>query len=189
MQSFGLLNYRAALILVVGVCLSSLPVTAAPGPGGNLDIEPGASFEDNNTHFFYNFGLRAVESGAAPGGLGDVVLEVVGPGISICTVHGSSAFVDFTDVGNEGGVTPSAQCGRAFGQSVKVDDCRATIQAHGFGHSDHPLINYLGSVTIDVDFRKRSGTTGDLDVTVHTVAGKIMLKGKVSGTITMSTCP
>jgi hypothetical protein len=161
---------------------------AAPGPGGNLDIEPGATVEDNNTHLFYNFGLRAVENGSAAG-LGDVVYEIVGPSLSACSVHGSSASVDFTNVGNEGGVSPSAECGRAFGQSVAVDDCRARIQAHSFEHSDHPLINFLGPVTVDIDFRKKSSTTGDLDVTVHTAAGKIMIKGKLNGAITMSTCP
>jgi hypothetical protein len=72
---------------------------------------------------------------------------------------------------------------------VKVDDCRAIIQAHGFSHSDHPLLNYLGSTTLELDFRKKSATTGDVDITINTVAGKIMLKGKVTGPIIMGTCP
>lgn len=187
MKSYGLNKVCAALISVAAMSIGTI-VVAAPGPGGDLDIEPGATFEDNNTHLFYNFGLRATESAAAAG-LGDVVLEVIGPGASACTVHGSSAQVDWTNFGNEGGVSPGFECGRAYGESVRIDDCRATIQAHGFSHSDHPLINYLGSTTLDIDFRKKSASTGDIDITIHTVAGKIMLKGKIAGPIIMSTCP
>lgn len=182
------LKWLCAAVVTV-LTLSAVPAAiGAPGPGGDLDIEPGATFEDNNTHLFYNFGLRAVESGAVAG-LGDAVMEVSGPGVSACTVHGSSAQVDWSNFGNEGGVQPSYECGRSYGESVKIDDCKATIQAHGFSHSDHPLINYLGSTTLDIDFRKKTATTGDIDITIHTVAGKIMLKGKVSGPIIMSTCP
>jgi hypothetical protein len=187
LKSFGLSKLCAVIISVAAISLGSNSL-AAPGPGGDLDIEPGATFEDNNTHLFYNFGLRATESAAAAG-LGDAVMEVIGPGASACTVHGSSAQVDWTDVGNEGGVAPGFECGRSYGESVKIDDCRATIQAHGFSHSDHPLINYLGPTTLDIDFRKKSANSGDIDITIHTAAGKIMLKGKISGPILMSTCP
>jgi len=178
-----------ALVLSISV-LAYMPALAAPPtPGGDIDIEPGATFIDNGqSNFTYNFGLRAVESGSAAG-LGDAVLEVTGPGVSICTIHGSSAQVDWTDFGNEGGVSPGFQCGRAYGESVSIDGCKAVIQAHGFGHSDNPLVNYFGTTTIDVTFQKKSASGGDIDVTLYTTSGKIQLKGKAVGPVTMSTCP
>jgi hypothetical protein len=97
--------------------------------------------------------------------------------------------VDFTDVGNETGETPSYQCGRAFGQTVTLEGCVATIRAHGFQHSDDPLAEYLGTATVDIRFQKTGPATGTLDVVDSTPAGKIEVRGAVSGTIAMSTCP
>jgi len=182
---------RSVLFFVLALgALAYVPrVVAAPTPGGDIDIEPGASFVDNgHPNFTYNFGLRAVESGSAAG-LGDAVLEVTGPGVSMCTIHGSSAQVDWADFGNEGGASPSFQCGRAYGESVSIDGCKAVIQAHGFGHSDNPLVNYFGTTTIEVTFQKKSATGGDIEVTLYTTTGKIQLKGKATGAVAMSTCP
>lgn len=183
---------RSVLVLVLALsAVANIPLAAAapPTPGGDIDIEPGASFVDNgHPSFTYNFGLRAVESGSAAG-LGDAVLEVTGPGISMCTIHGSGAQVDWTDFGNEGGSSPGFQCGRAYGESVSIDGCKAVIQAHGFGHSDNPLVNYFGTTTIEVTFQKKTSTSGDIEVTLYTTSGKIQLKGKATGPVTMSTCP
>jgi hypothetical protein len=105
-------------------------------------------------------------------GLGDVALGLQGAALSLCTVHGSGAFVDFTNVGNEAGETPVYQCGRAFGQSVTVDGCVATIVAHGYVHADHPHDSYLGTMTVDVSFQKTGPATGNLDVTVWGAQGQ-----------------
>lgn len=160
---------------------------AAPSTaGGVLEVGPGATVIDANTGFTYTFGLRANENQA---GNGDVVLGLQGPALSLCTVHGSGAFVDFTDVGNEAGETPTYQCGRAFGQSVAVDGCVARIEAHGYSHSDNPLLNYLGTMTVDARFQKTGPTTGTLDVTVWTPKAKVEVHGKATGPVVMSSCP
>ena len=151
-----------------------------------MSVDPGATLTDARTGNTYEFGLRAVSPGA---GGGDVVLGLQGPSLSVCTVHGSGADVDFTDVGNETGVTPSFECGRAYGMTVMFQACTVTTKDHGFQHSDYPLTEYLGPTTTDIKFQKTGPSAGTLDVVDWTPAGKIEVKGPVSGTIAMSTCP
>jgi hypothetical protein len=176
----------AAFAGITALAIASLGSAGPPSPAGSLAVDPGATLVDTHSDFTYTFGLRADTGG---GGGGDFVLGLEGPGLSTCTVHGSGASVDFTDVGNEVGDTPSIQCGRAFGQSVAFKGCVATLRAHGYQHSDHPLAEYLGPTTIDVRFQKTGPDTGTLEVVDLTPAGKIAVQGTVSGTISMSTCP
>jgi hypothetical protein len=180
----------AGVLLTVTTLGASTAGTAAAAqydPGGDsVSVGPEATVVDRNTGFTYTFGLRADEGS---GGGGDVALGLQGPALSLCTVRGSGAFVDFTNVGDEAGETPVFQCGRAFGQTVSLDGCVATIVAHGYVHADHPYAPYLGTMTVDVRFQKTGAATGNLDVTVWAPKGKLEVHGKATGPIVMTTCP
>jgi hypothetical protein len=124
-------------------------------------------------------------------GVGSAVLGLGGPSLSLCTVHAPGAFVDFTNVGGEGGNNPYSgiQCGRAFEQAVSINGCVATIQAHGFVHSDRPNVDFVDGTTLAIRFQKTSATGGNLDVTIATPAGKVEVHGKAIGSVVMDTCP
>jgi hypothetical protein len=82
------------------------------------------------------------------------------------------------------------QCGRAYGEQVTIDNCKATIQAHAYQHSDHPLPSYLGPVGLEITLEK-TGSKWTLTVVPSTPVNttKFTIKGPVTGTIAMSSCP
>lgn len=180
----------AVLVAGAAMAVASFGGVASSSPGGSVAVGPGATVVDKNTGFAFTFGLRADED-TGNAGSGSAVLGLEGPAVSLCTVHGPGASVDFTNVGDEAGNSPypEIQCGRAFGQTVAVDGCVATFRAHGFMHSDYPLVEFLDGVTIEARFQKTGATTGNLDVTVPTAGGKVEVHGKVTGPIVMTTCP
>jgi hypothetical protein len=71
---------------------------------------------------------------------------------------------------------------------VAVDGCVATVEFHGFSHSDWPLVTYLGSNTADVRLQKLSGTSAKMDVTIYTPKAPIVLTGKLVGSVGFDTC-
>ena len=176
----------AALAVGTALVITSLGAAAGTPTPGSVSVDPGAPLTDARTGNTYTFGLRAIAPGA---GGGDVVLGLEGPALSVCTVHGDGASVDFTDVGYEGGNSPSFECGRAYGMTVRFQGCSVTIRDHGFQHSDDPFAEYLGPTTTDIKFQKTGPSSGTLDVVDWNPTGKLEVKGAVSGTIAMSTCP
>lgn len=132
----------------------------------------------------YGFGLRARRQG------GQTIMQLGGPAISLCSVHGQGAVVDFaTEAGNS--PLQTVQCGRAFGMDVHLNGCTADIEYHGFVHSDRAQDVYLGMMTTDIHFTKTGPTQGLMRVTTFTPKRPIVLEGRVTtpSPITMATCP
>lgn len=147
----GLLRNLAA-VLCLAVLASAAPEARA-GSGDQLAIgkfnEP-VSFKDTATGQTYNLFFEARESEDV--GYGDTTLLISESPARLCSVHGPSpetlAGTAF-DYGS-GSEDYGFECGTAFGESVSINGCKATIQTHGYVHQDHPLSNFLGTTTIDV---------------------------------------
>ena len=154
----------------------ALPLAAAAAPGDTLQAS--GTLSDNNTGIDYTFNLGAIQHGN--GGRGDTDINIQGV-TRACSVHGPGA-----DEGNF--PYQGTQCGIAFGNTVVINGCVAELEAHGYVHSDHPNVNYLGSTTIDVRYQKtRNGD--QMSVTIYTPKEKIQLTGKVTGAgATMPSC-
>jgi hypothetical protein len=176
---------RFGAIVVLGIALAVLPfqlsssgAAAPPAPGG--DATAFGTLTDDNTKLTYDVEFEASEDPDQQG-VGETTLHVGGPALSVCSVHGPGAFEDslpFLEI----------QCGAAFGQSVTVDKCVATVELHGFSHSDWPLVNYLGSSTVDVRLQKLTSSSATMDITIHTPKSAIVLHGQLNGDVNMSTC-
>jgi len=132
----------------------------------------------------FNLGLKARRVDQS------LITRLGGPRLSLCSVRGPGAYVDFV---SEGGNTPmqSVQCGRAFGMDIDLDRCQANLEFHGFTHSDRFGDIYLGMMTTDVSFRKTGANTGDIRFTVYTPKTRIIVSGRVVSPtpIVMTTCP
>ncbi len=182
--------------LAASMALISLGgVSAQPAPGGTLEVgaPPGApaEFMDKKTGTTYVFRLIANED-TVTAGVGDVTLLLEG-NPRACSARGPDPFIDFGAGGPDfGGNTPlpDIECGTAFVMAVAVDGCIADIELHGFVHSDHPNVTYMGMMTLDLRFHKGvGGDAGIIDVTIHTPKGITELHGSVMGTVVMDTCP
>jgi hypothetical protein len=174
---------RAFAILTIAAAAVSTGVLAATGiaakgePGGSLAASGQVTDKKGNT---YSFTLSAEES--AQPGVGGMFLHLNGPSISVCDVHGPGA---------DPGSTPltSVQCGGSSGVSVAVDDCTAELETHGFVHADHPHTVYLGTMTVDVEFRYDPDRgTGKLQVEIFTPKDVIEIAGDTTGPAVMDTC-
>jgi hypothetical protein len=172
------------------IFLASIGSADPSTPGGALAAF--ATVTDGNSGTTYSFGLRANED-ATTAGKGSVVLGLGGPALSLCTVHVTGPLtVDFSTTPETGSFPyQNVQCGRAFGQAVAIDGCLATIQAHGFVHSDDPNSNVLDGMTVAVRFQKTGPASANFDATISTVAKKVDVHGKATsgGPIFMPTCP
>jgi hypothetical protein len=160
-------------------------------PGGALFWGP-VTVTDNSSGTVYNFAIRANEDDFVAG-KGSVAMELGGPSLSLCTVHVTGPlFVDFS-TNPETGSFPyqNVQCGRAFGQTVAIDGCVATIKAHAFVHSDDPNVNVLDGMILSVRLQKTGASTANFDATISTVGRKIEVHGKATAPspIGMPTCP
>jgi hypothetical protein len=143
-----------------------LAVLAAPGD----TLQSNGVLVDNDTGMTYSFALTAVQNSGNGGGDTNINIQGV---TRACSVHGPGA---------EEGNFPyqGVQCGMAFGNGVSINGCVAELEAHGYVHSDHPNLSYLGSTTIDVRYQK-SRAGDQMKVTIHTPKEKIQLIGKVMG--------
>jgi hypothetical protein len=148
----------------------AMPLCAFADPGDTLQA---AGVLVDNNGFNYPFTITAIQHGA--GGGGDVDINIPGPSPSrACSVHGPNA--------DEGSFPyQGIQCGVAFGNSVSINGCVANLEAHGYAHSDHPNVNYLGSATIEVRYEKTRGGGDPMKVTIYTPKENIQLIGKVAG--------
>jgi hypothetical protein len=151
-------------------------------PGGALGWA--ATVTDNSSGTTYGFSINANEN-ATTAGKGGVDLELGGPSLSLCTAHATAPLTS--------GSFPyqNVQCGGAGNQSVAIDGCIATIQAHGFVHSDDPNSNVIDGMTVAVRLQKTGTSSANFDATISTVAKKIEVHGKATSAapIFMSTCP
>lgn len=106
--------------------------------------------------------------------------------VSGCSYHAPT--VPHNIDNDNSGVDPlTAECGRAWGQTVSVDGCIVKTSFHGYTHSDHPRINYAGPVTVDITIHKTNSKTG-VDLTVNTPKGPIQVSGTFDGTVDISSC-
>jgi len=182
------IRYLLAAGLSLALIAGAMTVFASVGsadpstPGGSLAWS--ATVTDNSSGTTYNFSLNANEN-ATIAGNGGVALQLGGPALSLCTAHATAPLTI--------GSFPyqNVQCGGAGGQSVAIDGCVATIQAHGFVHSDDPNSNVLDGMTVALRFQKTGPASANFDATISTVAKKIDIHGKATsgGPIFMSTCP
>ena len=181
----------------LGLQAPPVPAELAIGPGATLSIltegnggdinQPGDGNGDapaaSSTEQF-NFGLKATTTDHS------ILMGLGGGAISLCTVHGPSADLDFA---TESGNFPlqQMQCGRAFGMDVVFDRCAVNLEFHGFVHSDRSTRIYFGPMTADVEFRKTGANTGTMRVTIFTPKAPIVLNGRVQSPtpILLSTCP
>jgi hypothetical protein len=133
--------------------------------------------EDTETGATHTLQLSASEF--TPG-IGAVTLAIAGGGVQLCTVQGGGSFV-------LGQPAPTPVCGTAGGMVVRIDKCRATIEAHGAAHTDVPHPPFMGPVTLDISYNNCVAGDGRLEITLHTPKRQIQLRGKVTGAVTMPT--
>ncbi|MBG1232279.1 hypothetical protein [Aestuariivirga litoralis] len=191
-------------ILNCNLCLFA-PVAQAAS-GDTIEINPPAKLMSGSAPF--SFGLRAKQ--AASSGVGWIWFGIRsgdwwtqldppqpqnGLYASACTVHGSPAGVSSElqpanpgEDAQEKGFDTGFQCGRAFGMAVNINGCTAKFQAHGYSHTDAPLITYMGFSVLEIELKKRNDHKGSMKVVVYTPAGKNMMSGEVTGAINMPSC-
>ena len=175
---FGLATaVTAALVAIAALVLASFGGASSSSVGGTLSAA--GTLNDHGAIYTYN--LNANETGPEEG-KGVVGFNLQGPGLTLCTVFGGQTV---------SGQSPTYTCGHASFQAVNIDACKATIQAHGFSHSDFPFDPiYLGTMTVAVEFERQGTSIGKMKVTVYTPKGKNTVSGDVTfGGIAMSTCP
>jgi hypothetical protein len=169
---------RHLKFVIVVAALGTAPAALArQNGGGTLTIGPGAVLEDTETGATHTLQLNASEFKP---GIGAVTLAIDGGGVQLCTVQGGGSFV-------LGQPAPTPMCGTAGGMVVRIDKCRATIEAHGAAHTDLPHPPFMGPVTMDISYNNCTTGDGRLEITLHTPKRQIVLKGKVSGSVTMPT--
>jgi len=162
----------------------------ASTPGGFLSTRS-AQLTDARTGNAYSFDLVAREDAEAAG-VGLSTLLVVGPSLSLCSASGPEPEIDFSLDGEEfpgNAPLPEIRCGTASGMAVVIDGCTATIDLHGYVHSDYPLVTYMGMMSLDLSLHKEAGPAdAQVEITVHTPKEDIRLRGNLDGQVDMDTC-
>lgn len=151
---------RLAVVLCLTVLAFNSPAAHA-GSGAQLAIgkfDTPIAIKDAASGTTYNIFIEAREGASA--GSGDTTLLISDSPANLCSVHGPSpASLSGTAFQYASGNEDYAfECGTAYGQSIAINGCNATIQAHGFVHQDKPLSNFLGMTTINVALTKSAGT-------------------------------
>ncbi len=179
-----------SLVVILILAAFSVPVRGVVRNGnpGGFFLLPSGTFIDSATGQEYSIFAVAGES-EETAGVGNVTLQLGGTA-SVCSVHGGGIDIgpELED-GNYAGNFPltEVQCGTAFGMAVSIEGCTVKTEMHGFSHSDYPLTTYLGSSTIDFNFKK-TAAGGKVDITIYTPKKPIKLSGTVSGPVTLNTC-
>ncbi len=116
------------------------------------------------------------------GGTTIVQSELPEPHIRTCSTHGS-------ELGDGVGFPlTTIQCGLANDIKVAINGCRATVETHGYVHSDFPFTTYSGSSTIEINLSRRGVTNWIVDITLYTPKESIKLRGTLNGSVVVSTC-
>jgi len=156
-------------------------VTAPPGPNQGT-----ANFLDHESGKTYNFVLAAIQDSTDPSS-GRAAFALGGSKLHVCSLRRAGSpqpqLNPSADPFAYGGILPfpGLQCGTADNQSVSIKNCVATIQTHGFIHSDAPNVTYLGSVTIEVRYQvKRTPAKDEIEVKLYTPKETIKLSGKAT---------
>ena len=158
-------------------------------PGGFLSLMDG-TFVDKGTGNTYTMSIVAREFDSGVGS-GRVTLLINGPWVSVCSVHGPNAEIDFSGGGEEFGgnnLLLDTQCGTVYDTPLSIDGCTASTVLHGATHSDPPFVPYIGPGPLDFSFRKSSPNTGVVNLKFYTPRGTFKLSGTLNGSITMDTC-
>lgn len=187
-RTWILLSFSLIVILVLAAFTAPVRGVVQNGtPGGFLSI-PQTTFIDSATGQEFSIIAVAGES-EETAGVGNVTLQLGGT-VSACSVHGGGADIGpVQDDGNYAGNFPMTeiQCGTAFGMAVSIEGCTVRTESHGFSHSDYPFTTYMGSTTIDFNF-KQTASGGKVEIKIYTPKGPIKLAGTVNGPITLNTC-
>ena len=72
---------------------------------------------------------------------------------------------------------------------VSINECKATVETHGYVHSDYPFTAYSGSATIEIKLSRKGGDDWKADVKMSTPRNSVKLKGALTGSVFVSTCP
>ena len=171
----------AILTSIVFILSLTFNTTAYAELGASLVVD--GTFTDVQTGFNITLIFSANEDvGTDVGGTTIVQSELPEPHIRTCSTHGS-------ELGD--GVFPltTIQCGLANDIKVAINGCRATVETHGYVHSDFPFTTYSGSSTIEIDFSRRGLTNWVVEITLYTPKESIKLRGTLNGNVVVSTCP
>lgn len=121
----------------------------------------------------------SVTGPATPGqpGIGEMYFSIAADSLTACDTHGPSAEPGFE------GILGDIGCGGSSGQAVSINACEATLETHGFVHSDAPNTTFLGQVVIDIDLeitnKKNSNSLGTLEISIYTPKDVIEISGDV----------
>ena len=148
-------------------------------PGGNLSVES-PFVDDASGRGPFEVIFTASEKTNSVG-KGDAFLYLKGPGLTACDVHGPAAEPNLVPL-------PAVVCGGSHGMSVAIDGCRAKVALHGYVHSDHPHITFIGLTCIDLVVEKLDRSY-EIEITIYTPKGPIVLSGTLTGSVAMDTCP
>lgn len=173
------LGTLAALALVAAGLTAGVDAAGGGQPGGELAVS--GTLVDRQGEHVADFELAASESPDVAG-VGGMFFSLSGPSISACDAHGPGA---------EPGTNPLAEmeCGGTGNVSVAVDGCTAVLETHGIVHADHPYTVYLGTMTVDIEFRYDARRAiGRLNVDIHTPKDVIRLAGTTDAVPAMDTC-
>lgn len=168
--------------VTVLACALFLPGVAAAAAGDVLRLGTTAApvtLVDAKSGISYQLFFEAMEVSA---GRGSTTIGMSGGQMRVCSTHGPGIDFSGTDFAYSGNMPfASIQCGTSYGQSVVINGCRATVEAHGFMHSDAPNLAHLGSTSIAIDFKKST--------TLKITIGGAELSGRITaGDVTMNTC-
>lgn len=190
-RSMILLAVSTVIVLMLAAFASPARDVLKNGQSGGFVSLPWGTFTDPTTGDEYGLTVIAREADDAAG-VGKFTLQLLGPGISVCSTHGGGVDIGLSENGEDfAGNYPlqEIQCGTAYSMAVSVDGCTAKTELHGYSHSDYPLIIYTGSNTVELTLRKTAAESSKVSLKVFTPKGPIKLSGDVSGPVEMDTCP
>ena len=112
------------------------------------------TFTDEKTGFDVNLEFFAIENLGTDVGFTNALITAfseIGPAIRTCSTHGSVVGEDVFPLTN-------IECGAAGRMRVSINECKATVETHGYVHSDYPFTAYSGSATIEIKLSRKGIT-------------------------------
>jgi hypothetical protein len=168
------------VIVVCAVFLIGIVSYSNADPGDRLEVGDSpplqAKFTDIKTGIKFNLILRVVErEGGAGGGVVSVFnydfLSLCGVDNPVLTGPGVQPF-------------PSIQCTWNDGLSVSIKNNSAKATYSVYVNSGYPFVPYIGSATMEIKFNSL-WKNPRVEVQIHTPKEKIILSGKITGTISL----